>query len=259
MQTKKLLLRLSKFFPKKYAKLNHDFVGLMVGKLKDETNIILLCLDFDEFVYDKLIRMDVKPDLIITHHPFVYGKKSFVLKNDPLKKDLFEKMLRLGIPIYSIHTNFDTGFNGMNDALSHMLELNNIYQPNECLMMRIGFLKKEMDVLDFAKYAINKLNVSYGQLINEGNAKIKKVAIIGGGGSREFIIAKKENADIYISGDAPHHVRRDIVNAKYNYLDVPHEIEKAFMYKMKTIINNFDNKIKIIIVDHEIEPLIILK
>ena len=36
MKTRSMLIKLSKQFPKKIAKKNHDFVGLMVGKLPDE-------------------------------------------------------------------------------------------------------------------------------------------------------------------------------------------------------------------------------
>ena len=47
MNTKKLFLKLSKRFPKRYAKFYHDHVGLMTGKLPEEVHNILLCLDFD--------------------------------------------------------------------------------------------------------------------------------------------------------------------------------------------------------------------
>mgnify|MGYP003327166857 CR=1 FL=1 len=43
-----MLNRLAKRFPKKYAKMNHDYVGLMTGKLPEEVHKILLCLDCDE-------------------------------------------------------------------------------------------------------------------------------------------------------------------------------------------------------------------
>ena len=85
MNTRKLLLKLSKRFPKKYAKDNHDFVGLMVGKLPLEVNKIVVCLDLDEEIIDEVIR--TKPDLIITHHPFIYGSKSKVLKHDLAKAE----------------------------------------------------------------------------------------------------------------------------------------------------------------------------
>lgn len=70
-------------------------------------------------------------------------------------------------------------------------------------------------------------------------------------------VAKKEECDIYISGDAPHHVRRDIVNAKFNYLDLPHEIEKIFMPKMEKYLLSIDKDLIIQSFDHERLPKVV--
>ena len=255
MKTKNLLIKLSKSFPKRFAKMNHDYVGLMTGTLKEETNKILLCLDFDDVVLDTAIKE--KPDLILTHHPFFFGPKNKILKYDEYKRNLNEEVLKNDLVIYSMHTNFDTGRGGMNDALSEKLLLKDVYAPEKDICMRIGTLENEMDVEKFAKFAKERLNISYGLLINEGPKVVRKVGIIGGGGSRSYKIAKEEGCDIYISGDAPHHVRRDIVLDHYNYLDLPHEIEKIFMEQMKKILLNIDPNLEIVIVDHEIEPKVI--
>lgn len=255
MKTRSLLLKLSKRFPKAIAKKYHDYVGLMAGKLKENTSKILLCLDFDEEVME--IALKEKPDLIISHHPFIYGTKKNVLKHDNKKKLLMDMIVENDLVVYSMHTNFDEGVGGMNDALAKALELNNI-QPLELFPMgRIGELSEEFEINKFAKYAKDKLNVDYGLLIHEGKDMIKRVAIIGGGGSREYYAALASNADIYISGDAPHHVRRGIVSDKFNYLDLPHEIEKIFMPTMKEILLGYDNTLDIIIVDHEKLPKVI--
>lgn len=255
MNTKLLLRKLATFFPKRFAKMNHDRVGLMTGSLKDETKSIALCLDLDDSIFETI--KEIKPDLVITHHPFIFGTKAKVFKYDLLKKELSDKMDEIGVPVYSFHTNFDTGKNGMNDALANAIGLTNIYAPNEDIMMRIGTLDVEMDVLEFAIKAKESFNVEYGLLINEGKKTIKKVGIIGGGGSRRYDIALKEGCDIYISGDAPHYVRRDIVNKHYNYLDFPHEIEKIFMPQMKKILKDIDPTLEITIIDHEKLPKVI--
>ena len=67
---KNLLFRkLAYNFPKRIA-WNRDHIGLMAGKLPNEINKILLCLDFDEEVLP--IALKTKPDLILTHHPFLF-------------------------------------------------------------------------------------------------------------------------------------------------------------------------------------------
>ena len=255
MRTKVLLTKLSKRFPKKYAKMNHDFVGLMAGSLPEEVRSILLCLDFDEEVFEMI--KDKHYDIIFTHHPFIYGPRSKVLKYDPIKKALYDRVMEKGFVIYSMHTNFDTGRGGMNDALAEALGLRDVYAPEKEIMMRIGYLDEKMEVEDFAKYAKKRLNVDYGLLIAKGNKMVKKVAIIGGGGSRDYDVALEEGADIYISGDVPHHVRRGVVTRNFNYLDLPHEIEKIFMPTMKKLLLEMDDSLDITIIDHEELPKVI--
>ena len=256
MKTKSLLIKLSKRFPKKIAKQYHDYVGLMAGKLPEEVNKVVVCLDLDEQIIDEVIKLN--PDIIFTHHPFIYGSKSKVLKYDLKKAELVELIEKHDLCVYSMHTNFDTGIGGMNDALAKKLLLNDIYSPLKDPMMRIGSLKEEMNVETFAKYAKELLNVDYALLINNGSSLIRKVAIVGGGGSRGWPIAKEEGADIFISGDAPHHVRRDIITSNFNYLDVPHEVERIFMPTLKNILNNIDRDLEIITIDHEKMPKVVI-
>lgn len=257
MKTRTLLNKLAKRFPKRYAKVNHDFVGLMVGKLPEEVNKIVLCLDCDWEIFDKIKR--IHPDLVLTHHPLIYGYRSKVFKRDPSKKELCEALESIGVPVYSMHTNFDTGKGGMNDALAEALCLRNITNVEGNDMMRGGELEKAMTPEEFAEHAIKCLKVNYSLLINKGSSSIKRVAVIGGAGSGYWPLAKEKGYDIFISGDVPHHVRREIVNAKYNYLDVPHEVEKIFIPTMKKLIREMDESIEIIEIDHEIEPKPILE
>ena len=255
MKTKTLLAKLAKRFPKKYAKQNHDFVGLMAGKLPEDVNRIFICLDFDDEIFEEA--KNFKPDLILTHHPFIFGKKRNVLKYDENKRALYEKVEAAGLTIYSMHTNFDTGRGGMNDALAKALKLNNIYSPEKDIMMRLGELEQPMDVYDFAKFAKKALNVDYGLLIDQGHKTIQKVGIIGGGGAFSWRIAYDEGADIYISGDVRHHTRREIHLQHFNYLDLPHEIENIFMPTMKELLLEMDSNLDIKTVVHEKLPIVI--
>ena len=258
MEKIKLFKSLAKRFPKS-LKSRGDRVGLMTGKLPENIDHILLCLDFDEEVLKVVKKMDKKPDLILTHHPFIYGPYKTVLNhpNNYVKKYVCEEIDKLGIPVYSMHTNFDTGVGGMNDALAEALHLKNIHPLEKCKMARGGELEKEMEIHDFALYANKCLNIEYSHLINAGKKQIKTVAIVGGGGSRDFWCAMNEGYDIFISGDIPHHARRDVIAVHYNFLDMSHEIEKIFMPQMKKILHEIDPSIKVDIVDHEVIPELI--
>ena len=255
MNGHRLITILGRRYPKSIAKKNDDFVGLMAGKIPAEINKILLCLDYDEEVHE--IAKNYRPDLILSHHPFIYGTRNAVLKADPIKKALYEKVVKEGFCIYSMHTNFDEAPHGMNDALSEALGLKDVYSPTNMPMMRIGYLDEEMGVEEFAKYAKECLKVNYGLLLPYGKPSVKKIGIIGGGGGRDYPYAIEEGCDIYISGDIPHHSRRGIISCHFNYLDLPHEIEKIFIPTMKNVLLNIDSSFDILCVDHEKEPLVI--
>ena len=149
MNTKVMLRKLANRFPKRYAKMNHDYVGLMTGKLPQEVHKIFLCLDCDWEIFPMI--KEVKPDLVLTHHPLVYGTRARVFKADQRKKELCDALDSINVPVYSMHTNFDTGRGGMNDSLAEALELQDIKIDERDIMMRGGRLKKPMDVEEFAR------------------------------------------------------------------------------------------------------------
>ena len=166
-------------------------------------------------------------------------------------------MEALDIPILSYHTNFDAASGGMNDALAEKLGLVDVKPLETAPMARGGKLKEPMEIHAFAQYAKERFKVAYGLLIHEGKDVVSSVALIGGGGSREYLNAMLEGYDIYLSGDAPHHCRREIVLNHYNYIDFPHEIEHVFMEQMEKVLLSLDPDLTILKVDHEKLPEVI--
>jgi putative NIF3 family GTP cyclohydrolase 1 type 2 len=166
MKTKALVRKLATRFPKRIAEPG-DRVGLMTGKFKEKTKRIVVCLDFDEEVMRHIEALDGGPvDLILTHHPFLYRSRYQVFKKDEIKRRLTEKVDALGIPVYSMHTNFDSGKDGMNDALASALNLCDIRRLESMPMARGGRLAQKMPIKQFAEVAARLLNVPYGLLIN---------------------------------------------------------------------------------------------
>ncbi|HCY67539.1 MAG TPA: hypothetical protein DHU62_02220, partial [Firmicutes bacterium] len=63
MEKMKFMRALWKKYPRKEAE-GFDFIGLQIGKLKDDINKVLIALDYDESLLE--ITREFKPDLIIT-------------------------------------------------------------------------------------------------------------------------------------------------------------------------------------------------
>ena len=75
--------------------------------------------------------------------------------------------------------------------------------------------------------------------------------------SRNINITIIKHSYFIWSWDAPHYLRRYVINDKFNYLDVPHEVERVFINHMEAILKSIDNDLEILCIDHEIEPDII--
>ncbi len=256
MKTRTLLTKLGRLYPKRNAQKYNDYVGYMAGQKVPEIKRIVLLLDLDEIVLEEALSH--KPDLILTHHPFIRGTRAKVFARDEKKKAFALWLDTLPVMVYSMHTNFDEAPNGMNDALAEKLALTDIKPLASEPMARGGYLPHPMNVEEAAKYVVEKLETKYGLLVaGDKEREIKRVAITGGSGSRDWPSAMAEGYDLYISGDAPHHVRRDVMNAGYNYLDVPHEVENAFLCKMKEVLLAIDPTFDVITIKHEKPPIVI--
>ena len=47
------------------------------------------------------------------------------------------------------------------------------------------------------------------------------------------------------------------MNAKYNYLDLPHEIENIYLEKMREVLLGIDPNLEIISIKHEVPPKVV--
>jgi dinuclear metal center YbgI/SA1388 family protein len=244
LNTIRLLNAFGRDFPKRLAKPYGDYVGLMCGRLPKTIEKVVVVLDMETIILSDVLAL--KPDLILTHHPLIYGTRGQVFKHDLQKKALVLALEKHHIPVYSLHTNFDAGTGGMNDALANALGLVDILPLKGDPLARGGRLIKPMKRDDFAQYVKTKLELPFLQMIAAGKPMIEKVALIGGGGAKYFSIAQAEGFDIFLSGDAVHHVRRAIVNAQFNYLDMLHEVESIFIPTMAAYLKKLDQNITVI-------------
>lgn len=244
LNTTKLLQAFGKDFPKRLAEPYGDFVGLMCGKLPKVLHKVVIVLDLEWINLVDIVKEE--PDLVITHHPFIYGSRNRVLKHDPVRKNMVMMLEKKHIPVYSLHTNFDAGRGGMNDAIAKAIGLVDITPLKGDVLARGGKLSKPMDIKAFATMVKHQLHLPYAHLIAEGKTIIERVALIGGGGAKYYPTAIEEGYDIFLSGDSAHHVRRGIVNAKFNYLEIAHEVESIFIPTMAAYLKQLDPTLSIV-------------
>jgi dinuclear metal center YbgI/SA1388 family protein len=90
---------------------------------------------------------------------------------------------------------------------------------------RIGYLEKEMSLKDFSIYVKEKLKLDGVRMIGEENSTVRKVAVLGGDGNKFISKAKRNGADVLVTGDIYYHTAHDAMMMGLPIVDAGHTIE----------------------------------
>lgn len=108
---------IEKIAPRRLAE-SWDNVGLQVGSYKKEIQRVLLTLDVTEEVINEAIEKNA--DMIISHHPFIFGGVKSICTDEP-KGALLAKVIQHHIVIYAAHTNLDKAELGLSDYIAEKI------------------------------------------------------------------------------------------------------------------------------------------
>lgn len=218
MILKDIINIIEKEYPKNLAS-EWDNVGLLAGKDTNEIKSVLVTLDITPDVVDEAVKMNA--DLILSHHPLLFGGvKSF--REDNEKMNMYVKIIRNNISVYSAHTNMDTAPYGINQRLAELFNFSDIeVLEDETGLGRIGNIK-EITLKDFCKVVKEKLNTPGLRVAGNLNSTIKRVAV-GSGSCGDIIpIALKKGADVMITADMKYHIAIDSVDNGISVIDAGH-------------------------------------
>lgn len=97
-----------------------DNVGLQVGDTSAEIGRIMVALDPGLPAIDAAIQNSCQ--LLLSHHPFIFKPLKRITSGDETGR-LIQKAIRGDLAVLSLHTNYDTASNGVNDLLARALGL----------------------------------------------------------------------------------------------------------------------------------------
>ena len=207
-----------------------DNCGLKLGETEKDVTGILVTLDTNECVVKEAIEKNC--NLIIEHHPSIFRAVKKLDYSLPLVKAMALAIAN-NITIYSSHTNVDFCDGGLNDYVAKQMGLHNIHYISGPSDPRIGTLEKETTLRDYAKELSNIFNDKLIRTIGDLDKKIKTVAVVnGGGGSSEedVLLAMREKADVFVTGDVKYNVARLSKDANYAIIQFGHyDSEQGFM------------------------------
>ncbi len=189
---------------------DYDNSGFLVGRGEAECTGVLVALDLTDGVLAEA--MDMGANLIVTHHPLIFGGvKRITDRNDSGR--LLMKLICNGVAVYAAHTNLDNLPWGVNGALGERLGLANCHilkqldcSEEEAGAGMVGELATGESLGDFlqrvkAVLGLSTLRYAGGQ----GVKTMKRVAFCGGSGAFLIGDAVASRADIYLTADLKYH------------------------------------------------------
>ncbi|MDT0124048.1 Nif3-like dinuclear metal center hexameric protein [Paenibacillus sp. RRE4] len=96
---------------------------------------------------------------------------------------------------------------------------------------RLGPLRESKTLGELVEVVKAELNVPHVRVVGDLNKKIKKVAVLGGSGSRYVLTARFKGADVIVTGDIDYHTAHDALMAGMCIIDPGHNTEKIMKPK----------------------------
>ena len=228
MKIKEVIKHLEKIAPPEYQE-SYDNSGLIVGYRDQEITAALITLDCTEAVVQEAI--EVGAELIIAHHPIVFGGKRFNGKNYVERTVMLA--IKNDIAIYAIHTNLDAVVNGVNGKIAQKLQLRNlsILQPrNDEGTVGAGMIGEYVEAIPVKEF-LERVKVQFSVPVIKHTKAVKpyvqKIAFCGGSGSFLLEEAKAAKADVFLSSDFKYHQYFD-AEEKLMIADIGHYEAEIF-------------------------------
>lgn len=194
-QVQQVIELIEKFAPLE-TQAKWDNSGWQINLGKPEFSKIMTALTVTENVIKQAYESGC--DLILSHHPVIF---------EPLKSiesGIIADAVKLGIQIYSAHTNLDLAKGGTTDTLSEKCGFG--YCDNICGFINGKKLYKELNVDDLQNKIKKKLNIDCLRVINLKNIKsIKSIAFCAGAGGSEISKVNELGYDLFITGEVKFH------------------------------------------------------
>jgi dinuclear metal center YbgI/SA1388 family protein len=209
-----------------------DNVGLMVGDRGAVVRKILVTLDVDDAAVECAVKQGA--DLVISHHPLIFGKLS-VVTTDTLAGERIIKMIKHGINCYSMHTNFDI-CGSMGDIAARVLGLENastleVTRPDGNGLGKVADVSAlGLDAGQWCRQVKERFGVPNVKVFGRLDRQVDKLAIYPGSGRDAIGLCIRGGVDVLVTGDIGHHAGIDAAAQGLTVIDAGHYgIEHVFI------------------------------
>ena len=185
-----------------------DRVGLVTGDPAQPVRRVHFAVDPTRAVVQEAIAAGA--DMLVTHHPLLLRGVHSVATTTA-KGAIVTAAVVADLALYCAHTNADVASPGVNDALAAAAGL-----PPDCDPLgtedgypigRVGHLDEPTTLAQFAtRLAAALPPTPVGlRIAGDPDARVRKVAVMGGAGDGRFDDVRAHAVDVYVTADLRHH------------------------------------------------------
>lgn len=236
MLCREIMAVIEEAYPAECA-LSWDNSGLLAGRDDKEVETIYVALDADDEAVSGAVRAHA--DMLVTHHPLIFGGVKRVTNGDFIGKRLLE-LIRNDISCYAMHTNYDV--RKMADLSCEKLGL----LQGEVLEVTgaradgqeegIGKIAdvKPRSLGELCQQVKEAFHLDTVKVFGELSGQVKRVAVCPGSGKSVIGEAVSRGADVLITGDIGHHEGIDALAQGMAVIDAGHYgVEHIFIEDMR--------------------------
>lgn len=239
-----LIEKIEERYPRIYA-CDWDNVGLLAGDRDQEVKTVYIALDATDEVIEKALK--AKSDLLLTHHPMIFGSIKSVTTDDYVGERLI-RLIRGNISYYAMHTNYDVM--GMAELAASFLKLTDTFVLEEVFdgegIGRVGRLPGAMTLEECAKLVKERFHLPNVKVFGDLNKIVRIAALSPGAGKSMAKPALMSGADVLITGDIDHHTGIDMDDCGMAIIDAGHYgIEHIFIEDMKEFLEKHFSEISV--------------
>ncbi len=212
-----------------------DNCGLLVGDPGAGVKRILVALEPTMRVLGEAAEREAS--LVVTHHPLFIRPISQV-RADTAAGRAIHFLIREGISLIALHTNFDLATGGVADLLMARLGFKEheilapdprglVHRGSAVGMGRTAKIRPRVTLSELVSRVFRALSISGARVAGAKDMTVGKVAVVPGSGADFIGLAKEAGCDAIITGDVKHHQARDAEELGLAVLDIGHFTSEA--------------------------------
>lgn len=183
-----------------------DNSGFCIGNGDSQVHKALIGFDCTPALIEEAVECGA--DMVITHHPLIFGGISKISMATETGKTIIGA-IRHGITVYACHTNMDKVVGGVSGHTAALMGVRDIRVLDSDAdgngLGIIGELPSAVGAEEFLKNMKSALGLSVIRHSGLPDTPVRTVALCGGSGRSLIKRAYEAGADVYVSADISYH------------------------------------------------------